>query len=464
MTGVASTTDIPDDPQSSSGASAAPAVRRPTLEEKQAGRATIDLGRFALILAQLIALLAVFRLFKVEGPEFFKLSVCIVAGFGIHYFTPFAFKKYAFIAIGLIGGVLVLQSSPDRTNPIVAYMGPVICVGAVVGLGILFYVILRLPIPFLSKTIILLAIGAALAWGRYENFFLPGLYWGIIGAVFMFRLILYAYESRVAKTPEKFTDFASYFFLMPNFYFPVFPVIDYTTFKRGYYAHDIHESAQRGIGWMIRGAIQLCLLNVVRHQLQIGAYEVASPWTLFQYVVSAYMMYLRISGQFHIIVGMLHLFGYTLPETHRRYLLAYSFTDFWRRINIYWKDFMVKVVYYPVYFRLRKISENTALIGATIVVFMATTVLHGYQWFWIRGDFKIYQSDYWFWGILAFFVMINVLWETKRGRPKERPKAVAITLRVLATIAMWLTITILWSMWTSPPTPANWLDTVLYWR
>ncbi len=60
------------------------------------------------------------------------------------------------------------------------------------------------------------------------------------------------------------------------------------------------------------------------------------------------------SGQFHIIVGMLHLFGFNLPETHHSYFLASSFTDFWRRINIYWKDFMMKIFFYPAYFALSK--------------------------------------------------------------------------------------------------------------
>ena len=59
-------------------------------------------------------------------------------------------------------------------------------------------------------------------------------------------------------------------------------------------------------------------------------------------IVFTYLLYLRVSGQFHIIVGMLHLFGYDLPETNHRYLLARSVNDFWRRVNIYWKDFMVK--------------------------------------------------------------------------------------------------------------------------
>ena len=36
--------------------------------------------------------------------------------------------------------------------------------------------------------------------------------------------------------------------------------------------------------------------------------------------------------QFHLVIRMLYLFGFRLHETHHRYLLASSFTDFWRRI------------------------------------------------------------------------------------------------------------------------------------
>ena len=118
-------------------------------------------------------------------------------------------------------------------------------------------------------------------------------------------------------------------------------------------------------------------------------------------MVLTYMLYLRVSGQFHIIVGFLHLFGYDLPETHRKYLLSRSLTDFWRRINIYWKDFMVKIVYFPVYFRLRRSGDVRAQVVATLVVFVVTWFLHAYQWFWLRGDFLMTWPDTLFWGILG---------------------------------------------------------------
>ena len=71
------------------------------------------------------------------------------------------------------------------------------------------------------------------------------------------------------------------------------------------------------------------------------------------YMVSSYLLYLRVSGLFHVIVGILSLFGFNMPETHHLFFMASSFNDLWRRINIYWKDFVMKVVYYLVFMRLR---------------------------------------------------------------------------------------------------------------
>ena len=106
--------------------------------------------------------------------------------------------------------------------------------------------------------------------------------------------------------------------------------------------------------WLLRGAIHLILYRLVYNRLVIDAADVTTVPQLVQYLLWPFLLYLRVSGQFHIIVGILHLFGFNLPETHHAYFLASSFTDFWRRINIYWKDFMMKLFYYPAYFRRKR--------------------------------------------------------------------------------------------------------------
>jgi D-alanyl-lipoteichoic acid acyltransferase DltB (MBOAT superfamily) len=174
------------------------------------------------------------------------------------------------------------------------------------------------------------------------------------------------------------------------------------------------------------------------------------------------LLYLRVSGQFHIIIGLMHLFGYDLPETHRRYLLASSITDFWRRINIYWKDFMVKVVYFPVYFRYRKTGETRAKVVATACVFVVTWALHSYQWFWLRGELLLSWTDTLFWAILGVLVIVNLLIE-QRGKGKVPVRGIGAgvehALKVAATLAF---MTLLWSFWQSP-TIEEWTTTMTWW-
>src|SRR6185503_2864467 len=139
---------------------------------------------------------------------------------------------------------------------------------------------------------------------------------------------------------------------------------------------------------------------------------------LVQYLLTNFLLYLRISGQFHLVVGMLCLFGFNLPETHHRYYLASSFTDFWRRINIYWKDFMMKIFFYPAYFRLKSRGPLVALVASTLVGFVVTWALHAAQWFWLRGSFLWAANDVLFWSILAGLVVVNSIWELRRGRKR----------------------------------------------
>jgi alginate O-acetyltransferase complex protein AlgI len=453
-------------PAPTAPARVAPAARTPE------DRARPDLRRFLLIAAQLALVLAVVWLLRVdqrEGSGFLRLCIACFGGFAVHYLAPFRLKKQVFLAVSLVGAAYVLwpQDARKAWYDKVADTGAVLTL--VVGLALLFFWILRLRIAFAARAGILALIGAALWFMRREGFIfipsihLPNVLWAVIGSIFMFRLIVFAYEVRVARRPESLLDYLTYMLLLPNFYFPLFPVVDYSAFKRSHYAMDIHECAQRGIAWIVRGMVQLMLLNVVRHNMQIAVHEVVDPWTTFLWVFSAYLIYLRVSGYFHIIVGMLHLFGYALPETHRRFFLAHSFMDFWRRINIYWKDFMMKCFFYPVYFRLRKRGETLAMVTGTAVVFAATTVLHSYQFFWILGQFDLTETDLLFWGTLGGIVIVNMLLEQRAARRRKesggKARAPSRLRRTLQIVAMYVTISIMWSIW-STPTIGEWWDTV----
>jgi len=397
-------------------------------------------GKFVALGLQLGLLLLVIRQFQIESSAFLRLSLLAFAGFAVHYFLPLRFRLPLFVLLSLAGILLVFGFANSAW---------------LVGFGLLLIAICRLPIALRLRVLLLLVAGgglAALRSGWLEGPWSAAI-WPILGSMFMFRILVYLYDIEHEKGPTSTWRTLAYFFMLPNVCFPLFPVVDYKTFGRTHYDADRHRIYQTGIEWMVRGVVHLVLYRVVYYHLTLAPSDVIDPDSLVRFLVSNFLLYLRISGHFHIIVGMLHLFGFNLPETNRLYCLSSSFTDFWRRINIYWKDFMMKVFYYPMYFRLRKSGPTRALVVSTLLVFGVTWLLHSYQWFWLRGSVPLTWQDGVFWGTLAALVLFNSLRELKHGRQRSLGTttfSVAQRLsRGLATVGVFLFICLLWSVWTS---------------
>jgi len=400
----------------------------------------IGILEFSVVLAQLGVLTIVLRQFQIEGAAFLRLWLLALAGFAIHTFLPLRFRLPFFLVLSLTGIALVLGFANGAW---------------LVSIGLVLIAICHLPLPYWARIGLLVAVGVTLIAQRAQ--WMPAPWseaiWPILGSMFMFRLIVYLYDLRYEKAPASPVHTLSYFFMLPNVCFPLFPVVDYKTFRRNYYDDDAYRIYQIGVDWIVRGVVHLVLYRVVYYYFTLAPSEVQDPGDLAQYLVSNFLLYLRVSGTFHIIVGMLYLFGFRLPETHHRYLLASSFSDFWRRINIYWKDFMLKVFYYPAYFRLRRFGNTTALVMATLFVFLMTWFLHAYQWFWLRGTVLFVWQDILFWTVLGLLVVGNSLWEAKHGRDRALAKK-AWTFRSASVVAlkiagMFTFICVLWSFWTS---------------
>src|SRR5262245_50800316 len=307
-------------------------------------------------------------------------------GFAIHAFLPLSWRPLFFVALCFAGILMVL--GPES--------------GAwVIGLGLVLIGICHLPMGLWYRVALLAGVGALLAAQRVGAISSPWsqAVWPILGSMFMFRLIVYLYDRSHETVPASPTRTLGYFFLLPNVCFPLFPVVDYKAFRRNYFDDEATRIYQVGVSWMVRGVVHLLLYRLVYYYFVLAPSEVHNVQTLTQFVVANFLLYLRISGQFHIIVGMLYLFGFRLPETHHKYFLSSSFTDFWRRINIYWKDFMLKIFYYPAYFKLKSYGPMRALVISTFLVFFATWALHAYQWFWLRGKVLLAWTDAAFWGI-----------------------------------------------------------------
>ncbi len=397
---------------------------------------------FLAIAVQLGILLAVFQTYRLETTSFRLLALVAFGTLPAHYLAPYRWKKPLFVAASILGMILVVGPSA----------GAWVMAGSAVLIGIAVS-----PIRWHFRAGSIAAVAAVLAalrpaLGHSAESASAGVI-PVLASMFMFRMMIYLYELKHAGRRESLVDTLGYFFLLPNFSFLHFPVVDYRTLQRGYFARDIHEIQHAGLEMMSRGTIQLLLYRVIYLRMLIPAEAVHNLSSLLGYLACNYLLYLRVSGQFHMACGMLHLFGFQLPETHHRYLLATGFTDYWRRVNIYWKDFMVRLVFNPVVFRLKRRPQPLALAVATAVVFLVTWLLHAYQSFWLRGAWGFGAPDALFWGILGVLVLINVQLDARRGsrKPQGSPRTpLARTIRAAKVAGTFLTIALLWSLWSSP--------------
>jgi hypothetical protein len=401
----------------------------------------LQISKFLSVVVQLGLLVLVIRLFHLENQALYhNLMLLTFYGFLIHYFLPSHYRLpfFLFLSLAAVAGILGFENS-------IWLFG--------IGLGLIG--ICHLPVSYNARVAILLVAGSALValragWVQASRL---DVIWPVLASMFMFRLIIYIYALKHGKATPTLTSTLSYFFLLPNVVFPFFPVVDYSTFRRTYYNEEHHQIYQKGLQWMLRGVIHLILYRYINYYLMIAPGDVSNTLELVRFLITNFALYFRISGQFHLIIGILHLFGFNLPETHHLYFLASSFTDLWRRINIYWKDFMLKVFYYPTFFRIRQWGANTSLIFATAFVFFLTWFFHAYQWFWLRGTFLLTVPDMLFWFILACLVVINTLYEARRGRKRalgQRSLSVGdIAALALQTAGTFSVMAVLWALWSS---------------
>jgi hypothetical protein len=425
-------------------------MAQPTTLRPQAPPATLERGQirlhdFLLVLLQLVLVLGAIHLFRIEESRKLQhITALILGGFALHAWLPLDWRRpfYVLLSLSSIGVVLHWEAL------------------WLIGCGAVLIGLCHVPLPYRLRVGLVVAVSLLLAawrggWVTPPSDTLAATVLPVLGGMFMFRLALYLYDLRFEKKPASWSERLGYFFMLPNACFPFFPVVDYQAWRRTWYDKPAVDIYQKGLHWLYRGTVQLILYRVVYYNFTLAPQDVQSLGQLVQYMVTTYLLYLRVSGLFHLIVGILCLFGYNLAETHHLYYLATSFNDYWRRINIYWKDFMMKLFYYPAFMRVKRWGMTTGLVLATIWVFFGTWALHSYQWFWLRGEPLFTLTDTLFWAILGGLVVYNAVQEARKGRARKLTgettwqwqEGLRYALKVTGMI---VTITTLWTLWSTP--------------
>jgi len=110
--------------------------------------------------------------------------------------------------------------------------------------------------------------------------------WPILGSMFMFRLVLYVMASRTDSPDRRPWWSLAYFFMLPNLVFPLFPVVDYQSFRRTHYDKDAGSIYDLGLLWVARGLVHLVLYRFVYHTLVIEPESVVTLGDLVHFMLA----------------------------------------------------------------------------------------------------------------------------------------------------------------------------------
>jgi DNA-binding protein YbaB len=403
-------------------------------------QAFISLTDYLSIILGLLAVTAFIYFLDLESSiGLFELMPFVVGGFAVHALLPMPYRLPFFFFLTLAATLRLFGAKE----------------GAVLLLaGMALWGIVRLPLPAKIRTRIILAAAGVLAllvgFGKVPDFSGPVI--PVLGSIFMFRTILYLYEQRFLKEKSNLWLDLNYFFLLPNLIFFIFPVVDYKTFITRHYSKPALSTYRKGILWMANGVAHLLLYRLIYYYLIPAPSDVLNIYDLLQFMAASYALIVRLAGIFHFSAGVICLFGFDLPATFEHYFFAHSFSDLWRRINIYWRDFIMKVFYYPVYFKLKHLGPIRAMFITVLIIFVVNWFLHGYQWFWIKGAFPLTIQDAVFWAVFGIAVAINSIIQAKTPRKRSQPgifsakDAARLSLKVIGIFTF---MSVLWSFWTS---------------
>lgn len=414
------------------------------------GNLAIGIFPFSQILFSLALAVLAIHYFHIElDIRLIGIMPVVFLGFAIYAFLPAQWRLPFLFLLNLLAIVRLLGLAD----------------GAVLaGLGLLLFLLANLPVAVKYRIGAVLAAGAVLALFRagWLPFIENKAVLPILGSMFMFRMIAYLYEMQFEKKAGNWWIKLNYFFLLPNLIFVIFPVVDYSTFSRNFYSRPAFETYRKGILMMANGIFHLLLYRLIYFYVLPAPSEVTDIYSLLHFMVASYALIVRLAGIFHFSAGIICLFGFNLPPTFNHYFFANSFSDLWRRINIYWRDFVTKIFYYPLYFRLKRYGQAMGLGLSVLIVFFINWFLHGYQWFWIRGAFPLTVQDAVFWGVFGLFVAGNSVLQAKRKRNQPRPGTFswAYALRNgFNILGIFTFMTVLWSFWTSQSL-VDWLNMV----
>lgn len=319
--------------------------------------------------------------FFIDSIRLYLFLICTALCFVTSYFLPKKTKKLAFVFLSVLVFLLIF--------PINLMYIPVLIL---LGSCILF--------RFLTSTShnIVKIAGIVSLYALY--FFLSlsnitlssiSIVFHILIHLFFIKLIYYLYEiTTLGKdlASYKFIDFFIYFFFFP-FLFLVHLPMSYNTFTRSLSEEreKLHQLMNNGLRLIALGLSLLAANYFMEAYLFSNQpifdyiylyYHLMSGYQLFMYLTLSFLVfYFWIGGSVHLLIGLLNIFGFDMYPGFQYALLSKDLLEFWRRWHIYFREFLVSTIFYPIsFFFMRRGRNYTGIFIAGIVTFAGATFFH----------------------------------------------------------------------------------------
>ena len=207
--------------------------------------------------------------------------------------------------------------------------------------------------------------------------------------LFFIKLFYYFYEVVTLDNPLEsytFTNFALYFFFFP-FFFLVHVPISYTAFISSLSTKIDKTVLWRGIRLTLFGVFLFSLNHWITATYFVDTslfgyiiqnYTLMSSFELFAWLTANFILFFCwIAGSVHITIGILNIFGFDLYPGFNYVFMSQNLLEFWRRWHIYFREFLVSTIFYPVsFYFVRRGKKYSGVFIAGLLTFVGATFFH----------------------------------------------------------------------------------------
>jgi len=262
---------------------------------------------------------------------------------------------------------------------------PVLIIG---GAFIIFKALISSYIGLKTKTGLLLCVYIGFFYIAATHLHLNFVILFIVN-IFFIKLFYYFYEVATYDTPLKeytFTDFVLYFFFFP--FLLIMPVpISYHAFIKSLTPKMNKRVLWRGIKLILLGTFLFSahyivtttfFYKVTLFSYIIQNYTLMSSIELFAFLsVNFILFFCWLAGSVHITVGILNMCGFDLYPGFHYVFISQNLLEFWRRWHIYFREFLVSTIFYPVsFYFVRHGRKYGGVFIAGLLTFIGASFVH----------------------------------------------------------------------------------------